>query len=226
MGTTHFSGLAAPESTLSPDLTVTDINGAPYVAGGGSPGNNKIWYTDNTGADVGISNSIVTGFPLVSNGGTTAPSYTALSGEAVASPGLAVGAGTTQAFIQKNIQVVYDFSVDGGTVGSTTLALNYNVPVGSFVASYNIGYRVLTTCTSAGDLATIGFSLVTDSATPLVTPIAINNAGNPWDAGVHANPTFVQPSLTTGSRQIKIDIGVEAVTAGKIQLFIPFWVVV
>ena len=224
MGTTHLSGLEVPEAEIT-DLTVTDINGAPYVAGGGSPGNNKIWYTNNAGDDVGISNSIINGFPLVSNGGTTAPSYSALMGIAAADPGLAVGVGNTSSFIRKWAQFVYDFAADGGAVGDTTLALNFQFPVNSAVLSNQLFYRVLTTCTSAGDLATIGFSLVTDSSPVLVTAAAIGAVTNPWDAGMHYNVAPSAPALTTGARQVQVTIGVENVTAGKIQLFVPYLVI-
>ncbi len=92
------------------------------------------------------------------------------------------------------------------------------IPEGAIVErSY---YSAEITATSAGDLATIGLGWNTDDANGMVAPVAINDGGNPWDAGNHEGiQTGVAANFSermTEDRQFEANIGVEALTAGVI----------
>lgn len=119
-------------------------------------------------------------------------------------------------FIDRMIQAVYDFSADGGSQGTITLADSGQVPGNTGVIL--VGYDVITTLTSSGDAATVKVGLVTDG--DLSTAIAINDAGNPWDAGVHlASEITPLPNKTTGTRAFTLTIATEDLTAGKIVFY-------
>ena len=104
-------------------------------------------------------------------------------------------------------------------------------------------YDVVTTFTSATDAATI--ALQSEGANDIVSAIAISDASNPWDAGNHAglpqpalsvfhasnNPTAVQMqdvvgdsliSVGTTAKELKAVVAVEALTAGKLNLFVEY----
>lgn len=122
-------------------------------------------------------------------------------------------------------RAVYDFAVDGGTIGAkiakspmALLPLNA-VVVGGFV-------HVVTTCTSATDAGTMAIHV--NGANDVVSAIAISNGGNPWDAGLHAivpkaNTPESTGIITTAARAVTFTIAVEAFTAGKIVVFL-YWV--
>jgi len=87
-------------------------------------------------------------------------------------------------------------------------------------------YIVTTTFTSAADTATIGLGFDTDDADGIVAAIAINNGGNPWDAGNHegiqdgAAANFGE--ALTADRQIEVNVAVQAITAGRLALFLDY----
>lgn len=128
--------------------------------------------------------------------------------------------GTAGLYIQKFALAVYDFSVDGGTAGTITLADTATLPDNAVVTG--VTYDVLTTCTSSSDAATIALSVPTDGA--LTTAIAISDASNPWDAGAHLANTAL-PKKLTASRALQITVaGGENITAGKIVFAVQYYV--
>ena len=84
-------------------------------------------------------------------------------------------------------------------------------------------YSVETTAESAGDNATIGLGWNTDDAAGMVAAVAIDDGGNPWDAGLHEGiQTGVAANFSermTAARQFEANIAVEALTAGVIVAF-------
>ena len=87
------------------------------------------------------------------------------------------------------------------------------VPRGFVVT--RVWYDVVTTFTSAGDLARIG--IMAQAAGDLATPLRINNPGNPWDSGVHAGvpaDTAATAVKITQNRTVEVRVETEALTAG------------
>ncbi len=121
------------------------------------------------------------------------------------------------------VRAEYDFALDGGSTGSIDLR---NGLIPNNVRVIRAWYEVLTTFTSASDAANIGISIPTDDANGILAPIAISNAGNPWDAGIHST---IQSGLvanisekTTAARNLQLIISGEAVTAGKAVVFAEY----
>ena len=104
-------------------------------------------------------------------------------------------------------------------------------------------YDVITTFTSATDAGTIAIKAQT--ANDLVTAIAISDASNVYDAGMHGTLTAGTTTLTeaapntrtqivnatdiiagfiklTAEREIVCTVAVEALTAGKLVLFVEY----
>src|SRR3989344_5414801 len=87
-------------------------------------------------------------------------------------------------------------------------------------------YIVTTTFTSAADTATVGIGFDTDDADGIVAAIAINTGGNPWDAGNHegiqdGGAANLGEGLTA-DRQIEVNVAVQAITAGRLALFLDY----
>lgn len=83
-------------------------------------------------------------------------------------------------------------------------------------------YEVVTTFTSAADLATISLGIDTDDPAGNVAAVAINNGGSPWDAGMHdgiqggAAANFGEKVNLAAGRKLTATVAVEALTAGKL----------
>ncbi len=115
----------------------------------------------------------------------------------------------------------YDFATHGGAISAISLGVQLPakaVVVGGFV-------EVLTTLTSATDAATVALSV--EGANDIVSAIAISNGGNPWDAGNHAivpkaNTPESTSVKTTAARNITATIAIEAVTAGKFNVWLYY----
>lgn len=136
--------------------------------------------------------------------------------------GLKLGGGTksTKTFIPdiKNGSGIYDFDVDGGTIGDYVIG---SLPDNATVVSAK--YEVLTTCTDgATDAATIAIS-TSKAANEIVTATAISAGGNVWDAGYHDttcdNTAANFTTKTTAVSDVQISIAVAALTAGKIKVW-------
>jgi hypothetical protein len=88
-------------------------------------------------------------------------------------------------------------------------------------------YEVLTTFTSAGaDAGTIALGIPTDDVAGIVAALAISNGGNIWDAGLHEG---IQDGAAanmgvklTAERQLTADVAEQALTAGKLRLYVEY----
>lgn len=79
-------------------------------------------------------------------------------------------------------------------------------------------YDVTTTFTSANDTGTI--ALHANSANDIVSAVAINDGGNPWDAGIHATIQVLSAATMvkmTADRTLTATVAVQALTAGVLR---------
>jgi hypothetical protein len=132
-------------------------------------------------------------------------------------------------------------AVDSSGAASTTIAahgLGVYLPTKAIIL--NAWVDVVTTFTSATDAATI--ALKVEGTGDLTAAIAISNASNVWDAGVHgclpgsyAEATVAGDSAIldaarkagsfiklTAAREITATVAVEALTAGKANIFVEY----
>lgn len=180
----------------------------------------------NTLADgkiyLGNASNAATEVTLSGDVTTTNAGVTAIGNGKVLEPMLQVP--TADALHARRVaRVTYDFSVDGGTIG--TIGSGITLPDNAIITS--CWYDVSTTFTSATDAATVALNIPTDG--DLQAAVAISDGGNPYDAGLIAcdtkgtdndDPsTFIK---TTAAREISFVIAVEDLTAGKLQLFLEY----
>lgn len=117
--------------------------------------------------------------------------------------------------------------------------LGVYIPSGAILLRYIVDVK--TTFTSATDAATI--AIHTQSADDILAAVAISTAGDVWDAGIHAGkigfPNFGADAAhdsqvevaalfaatylkLTAIRQITATVAVEALTAGKANIYIEY----
>lgn len=145
----------------------------------------------------------------------------------------------------KTAKATFNFNdTDSSGVAFSTVAAHgtgLRIPAGALIL--DALYVVNTTFTSAGDLAQI--AIASEGAGDILAAVAIGGTNDPWDAGVHAtlvatpalsvfhasnNPTqleYIQNIkskyiLTTAEREITWTVSVEALTAGKITLYVTY----
>lgn len=150
-------------------------------------------------------------------------------------------------FVKKGIKVHYIFNAtDSAGAANSTIASHgtgVRIPSGAIVTE--VLYKVPTgkTFTSAGDLATLALTI--ESAGDVLAAVAIGGTNDPWDAGMHAtlvgvpalsvfhasnNPTaleYIQNIkskyiVTTAERELTVTVGVEALTAGEMEIFVEY----
>lgn len=132
---------------------------------------------------------------------------------------------------------------DSAGVANTTIAahgLGVYVPINAIVT--NAWYDVPTTFVSAGaDAGTIALGV--QSATDLVAAIAISNASNVWDAGIRGTLVGMQALdgnaltaianaaanaatciKTTAERELTATVAGQVLTAGKLVLFVEYFI--
>lgn len=79
------------------------------------------------------------------------------------------------------VKAKYNYDDNGGTIG--TYELGATIPSGAIVT--RVFYNVNTTFTTAGaDAGTIAIQI--ESANDVVAALAVSNAANIWDAGIHS----------------------------------------
>lgn len=87
-------------------------------------------------------------------------------------------------------------------------------------------YENITTFTSAGDNATIALGLPVDDVAGIKAAVAIDDGGNPWDAGrvegIQVGTVATFSEKTTAARELTADVAVEALTAGVAVLFCEY----
>ncbi len=132
-------------------------------------------------------------------------------------------AGLAGLYVEKMALCVYDFDVNGGTVGVINLT-NPTIPDNAVVAIDS--YDVLTTLTSAGDTATLALGFPTDG--DVSAAIAINAGSNPWDQGIFYGSAGAllnnTPKKLTAARVPQVTVGVENITAGKVVFKLKYWI--
>ena len=140
------------------------------------------------------------------------------------------------------LRAVYDTgATDSGGISNKTIASNglgVFIPKNAIIV--NAWYDVTTTFTSASDAATIALTL--QSAGDLKAAIAISDATNVWDSGIHgtlighyaertvAGDTAILDAASwagsllksTALRELTATVAVEALTAGKLILFVEY----
>lgn len=138
------------------------------------------------------------------------------------------GVGLSGLGVMKHALMVYDFDVDGGTIGNIVPSTSPTIPDNAVV--WLDSYDVLTTCTSAGaDAGTLKLDFATDG--DLTSALAISDALNAWDAGAHlpfltAQQAGILPvaKKLTGARQPRVVIATQNFTAGKIVFRLAYWI--
>jgi len=120
-----------------------------------------------------------------------------------------------------NFRATYDFATDGGAVGSNPFGPE--LPANAYVLSAKA--EVLTTLESpTGDAATVGLGVTADDTTGIVAAIAISDLSNPWDAAglldtLCDGTAAAATTKTTSRRRLNLEVGVEAITAGRLVIF-------
>jgi len=125
------------------------------------------------------------------------------------------------------LRVTFDPSAVSGDRTAAAHSSSETLPDNAVVVrSY---YYVATTFTSAADTATISIGYATDDVAGIVAAIAINDGTNPWDAGWHEGiqvytaATFSE--ACTAARAIDFTVAVQALTAGKLTLFLEYVII-
>jgi hypothetical protein len=119
----------------------------------------------------------------------------------------------------------FDRTIDTGVTGFTNLR-NALLPANARVT--RVWYEVLQALDSATDASSIGISIPVDDVNGLLAPISINDDSNPWNLGARVgiqNGLLINISnKTTAKRNVQLSIAGEAITAGRIVVFIEYMV--
>lgn len=87
-------------------------------------------------------------------------------------------------------------------------------------------YEVLQTFTSATDAATISLGIATDDPAGIAAAVAISDATNPWDQGIHeaiqTGAASAFSTKSTATRNVEATVAGETVTAGRLNLVIQY----
>lgn len=122
--------------------------------------------------------------------------------------------------VMRTHRVEYDFAVQGGAIG--TISLGVALPAKAIILDGLVD--VITQFTTAGaDAGTI--ALGAESNVDLKAAIAVSDGTNPYDPGMKAIipiGTAATAVKTTVARQLKLTIAGQAVTAGKLVLFVHY----
>ena len=126
---------------------------------------------------------------------------------------------------RKVATVIFDTAAnDSAGVSNKTVAAHGSgvfLPLGAIILKAT--YQVKTTFTSAANTATI--AIKAEGANDIVSAIAINDGTNPWTAGFLAgieDGTVTHYLALTAEREIVFTNAVQALTAGKLVLFLEY----
>lgn len=127
--------------------------------------------------------------------------------------------------VKKVLTAEFDTAgTDSSGVANTTIAAHGSgvyLPDNAVIT--RAWYDVITTFTSATDAATI--AIHAQSANDIKSAIAISNVANPYDAGLVEgvqDGTASAMVKLTAEREIVFTVAVEALTAGKLVLFVEY----
>jgi hypothetical protein len=135
-----------------------------------------------------------------------------------------VSAGTAGLQARRVAYAKFDPSATAGQRTQAAHDLGVTIPDNAFVVG--AWYWVETTFTSAGDTATIALSL--EGANDIVSAVAINDGGNPWDTtskpveGVTKLETTSTWLATTAARAVTATVATEDLTAGKMHIWLEY----
>lgn len=199
------------ENTSTGSATdVAMLGGCAFVKLAGTVAKGKLVAPDASG--LGIAATV---------GGSVACARALEAG--VADDVIAVELLTPRAQALETYTAIWDFSVDGGAIG--TISSDTTVPAGFIIQ--NAFYIVNATCTSSTDAGTLGIGVetLTAGSEDLVNAAAIST-GTTWDAS--GSPVQMIPDFATVGDQIvvsansviRFNTAVEAFTAGKISVFV------
>lgn len=121
--------------------------------------------------------------------------------------------------VKKVAVATYDFAEHGGAIG----AINLGVFLPDNAVIRRAWYDVVTTFTSATDAATV--ALKAQTAGDLKAAIAISDVSNPWDAAIKDGvpvDTAATAIKLTAERELVLTVAVEALTAGKLVLYVEY----
>lgn len=139
------------------------------------------------------------------------------------------------------IPFAYNGTDSQGAANSTVATHGTGVFIPANAVVTNAFYNVRTTFTSAADSATLALSIA--SAGDLVAAIAIDDASNVWDSGVHgtlltapnlgndaAHDTALEtialfaalPLVMSAVKEVTVAVAVQALTAGEMDLYIEY----
>ncbi len=196
------------------------------------------WLEISRGTSTGQTALTLTSAHLFVGNGSNVATDTAVTGDVtIDNTGLtAIGAGkVTQAMVAVQTaaglnvkRIAHGIFNPTAVSGDRTIAphtLGATIPDKSFVSG--AWYWVETTCTSATDAGTIALSI--QAANDLTTATAISAGGDIWDTSakpVECTPVIETTStwlLTTAARAITATVAVEALTGGKIHVFVEYW---
>lgn len=126
--------------------------------------------------------------------------------------------------VVRTVRGTFDFAVQGGVVGNFDLldeqGAAISIPANSILLDGMVD--VQTTFTSSGDNATL--AIQAEGANDIVNAVAIGT-GTPWDQGLRAIIPLgaaANAVKTTVARPLRVVIGVEDVTAGKMTIFLRY----
>lgn len=143
-------------------------------------------------------------------------------------------------FLTKRVAKATYSVADAGKGSIAAHPMGVIIPSGATIT--NAFYNVRTTFTSATDAATIALKVL--SANDLKAAIAISDASDVWDAGLHgclpgsyaeatvAGDTAILDAarkaasyiLTTSNVELTLTVAVEALTAGVLDLYVEYYI--
>lgn len=144
-----------------------------------------------------------------SNWGSTPPSTQAAALDALA----ASGSGSPHAMASAS--AVYDFSVNGGAIG--TIDLGVSLPAHAIVTE--VIRDELVACTSTGSTGTIKLVVPTDGSLEQTALTA--DGGSPSLASSGGSAV---PLKTTAARELSATIATNPITAGRIRYFVRYYI--
>lgn len=145
---------------------------------------------------------------IPSNWGSTPPATLSAALDALAT------SGAPSAFGMRTVSAVWDFSVNGGAIG--TMSLGVSLPSKAIVAE--VIRDIETTADSTGHTGTIQLVLPTDGA---LEQSAL--AANGSDSGQASSGGTALPKKATAARALSVTIATAALTVGKIRYFVRYY---
>lgn len=112
------------------------------------------------------------------------------------------------------VKVVYDFDTHGGAVGANPI--NFKLPANAIILD---GLVDVITAPTSGDLATVALTL--ESAGDLLAATAIADVTG--QLNLVADGTAANAVKTTAERTLAVTIATAALTAGKMNIFIRYF---